>query len=597
MKKTLMTGNEAIARGVYEAGTHFAAAYPGTPSTEILENLAHYTEVNSEWAPNEKVAMEYAIGCAVGGARAFAAMKHVGLNVAADPFFTVSYTGINAGLVVVTADEPGQHSSQNEQDNRNYARAAKVPMLEPSDSQECIDMVKYAFTLSEEYDTPVLVRVTTRVCHSKSLVALSDRAEVPVKLYKKDAAKYVTVPANARIRRTYVEKRMDILKKQVNTSEFNIITDNNSKTTIIASGMCFNYAKEVFGNDANYLKIGFSYPLPMELIDGICKSADKIYVLEENDCYIEEAVRMLGYSSKLFGKYNAQGDAFFPAYGELTADVVRMCVTGSENASRKPNADFVVPRPPAFCAGCPHRAVFYELGKMKDVVVSGDIGCYTLGFAPPYNAMDFNCCMGASISSGSGMQKALDLNPENKKRVVSVLGDSTFFHSGITSLLDVVYNKGSNITIILDNRITGMTGHQQNPGSGFTLSGESAHISDIEAIVRAIGIEDVYVIDPNDRKAVVDTLNKAKTSPKASVIITKYPCVLKKLSALDNEQFPEAFKSKCIVNDKCVGCKMCVKCGCPAIMMVEGKAFIDKGTCVGCGVCMSICKLNAIERR
>ena len=596
-QKVLMTGNEAIARGVWEAGVRFAAAYPGTPSTEILENLATYQDIDAQWSPNEKVALEAALGAAIAGGRAFASMKHVGLNVAADPFFTVAYSGTNAGLVIVTADEPGQHSSQNEQDNRNYARHAKVPMLEPADSQECKEMVKKAFEMSEEYSCPVLVRVTTRVCHSKSLVELCDRVEKPIVPYVKDAKRYVDVPANARIRRQEVEKHMDALKVVSNNSaELNPIENNGKDVGVIASGMCFNYAKEVFENNANYLKIALSFPIPTERIADFCKGLKKVYVFEENDEFIEEAVKIAGFGGICFGKYAPDGSRYLPYCGELTSDVIRQVVTGEKFVPADFDRTKIVARPPALCAGCPHRGLFYELGKRKNVVVSGDIGCYTLAFAAPYNAMDFNCCMGASISSGNGAQKIFNQIPGNDKRVVSVLGDSTFFHSGITSLLDVVYNKGNNITVILDNRITGMTGHQHNPGTGFTAQGEETTIVDLEGIVRAVGIKNIKVIDPNDLKAVNEALDWALGLDEASVIITKYPCVLKKFSNLDKEQYPDAYKSRCTVDaDKCIGCKACLRCGCPAISVVNKKAVIDHTMCVGCTVCKQICPKKAID--
>ena len=594
-QKVLMTGNEAIARGAWEAGVRFAAAYPGTPSTEILENLATYNDIDAQWSPNEKVALEAAFGASVAGGRAFASMKHVGLNVAADPFFTIAYSGSNAGLVIVTADEPGQHSSQNEQDNRNFARHAKVPMLEPADSQECKDMVKLAFEMSEQYDCPVLVRVTTRVCHSKGLVELCDRVEKPIVPYVKDSKKYVDVPANARIRRLEVEKHMDALKVFSNETQLNFVEDYGKEVGVITSGMCYNYAKEVFENNANYLKIAFSYPLPMEKIANFCKGLKKVYVIEENDEFIEEAVKIAGFGKICYGKYTPDGQRYLPFCGELTADVIRQVVSGEKFVPADFDRTKIVARPPALCAGCPHRGFFYEVGKRKDVVVSGDIGCYTLAFASPYNAMDFNCCMGASISSGNGAQKIFNQIPENKKRVVSVLGDSTFFHSGITSLLDVVYNKGNNITVILDNRITGMTGHQQNPGTGFTAQGAETVVVDIEAIVKACGIKNIRVINPNDLKAVNEALDWALASQEASVIITKYPCVLKKFSNLDKTQYPDAFKQKCTIDsDKCVGCKLCLKCGCPAISVVNKKATIDSTLCVGCTVCKQICPTKAI---
>lgn len=595
-QKVLMTGNEAIARGVWEAGVRFAAAYPGTPSTEILETLSTYKDIDAQWSPNEKVAVEAAWGAAVAGGRAFASMKHVGLNVAADPFFTIAYTGANAGFVVVTADEPGQHSSQNEQDNRNFARAAKVPMLEPADSQECKDMVKKAFDISEQNQCPVLIRLTTRVCHSKGLVTLEDRVEKPIVPYQKDAKRYVDVPANARIRRLEVEKHLDYFKQAVNECAYNKVENNGKDIGVIASGMCYNYAKEVFEDSANYLKLGFTYPLPAQLIASFCKGLKKVYVIEENDEYIEDMVKMLGFGNICCGKYAPDGSRFIPFCGELTADVLRATVTGKKLELPDFDRSKIIARPPALCAGCPHRGLFYELGKRKNVIVSGDIGCYTLAFAAPYNAMDFNCCMGASISSGNGAQKILNKVEGNQKRVVSVLGDSTFFHSGMTSLMDVVYNRGNNVTIILDNRITGMTGHQQNPGTGFTAQGSETHIVDLEGLVKAIGIKNIKIIDPNDLKAVNDALDWALGLNEASVIITRYPCVLKKFSNLDKEQFPDAYKQKCAVNtDKCVGCKACLKCGCPAISLVNKKAHIDGTMCVGCTVCKQICPVKAIN--
>ncbi len=595
-KQQLMTGNEAVARGVYEAGVRFAAAYPGTPSTEILENIATHKEISAQWSPNEKVALEAAYGASLGGARSFASMKHVGLNVAADPFFTIAYTGGNAGLVVVTADEPGQHSSQNEQDNRNYARHAKVPMLEPSDSAECKAMTKFAFEMSEKYETPVLIRLTTRVCHSKSLVELEPRQEREIVPYVKNASKYVCVPANARIRRAEVEKRLDLLKKYSSNCEWNYIEDNGKDVGVIASGMAFNYAKEVFGNDVNYLKIGFSFPLPSELTEKFLEGLKKVYVIEENDEFIEDAVKALGFKDICYGKFTPDGKRFFPAFGELTSDVVRKVVTGKEATPPAYDRSKVIGRPPALCAGCPHRGFFYELGKRKDFVVSGDIGCYTLGFASPYNAMDFNCCMGASISGANGMQKVLNMVEGNKRRVVGVLGDSTFFHSGMTSLLDVVYNKGNCITVILDNRITGMTGHQQNPGTGFTAQGEPTEMVDIEGIVKALGIKNIRVIDPNDLKLVRETFDWAASLDEPSVIITRYPCVLKKMSVYDKNEWPDVYSTKCEVNaDKCIGCKACLKSGCPAISIKDKKAVIDKTMCVGCTVCKQICPKSAIN--
>ncbi|MDY4574611.1 MAG: indolepyruvate ferredoxin oxidoreductase subunit alpha [Intestinibacter sp.] len=591
--KKLMTGNEAIARGAYEAGVKYASAYPGTPSTEILENIALYkNDIVAEWAPNEKVALEAAAGGAFAGARTMASMKHVGLNVAADPLFTVAYTGINGGFVVITADEPGMHSSQNEQDNRNYARSAKVPLLEPSTSQEAKDMIKLAFEISETFNTLVLFRVTTRLCHSKGLVSLEPRNEVGIKPYVKEI-KRVTVPANARLLRIDVEEREKKLYKFSNETELNYMEINEgAKVGVIASGMCFNFAKEVFGKDASYLKLGFTNPMPDEKIKEFATKVEKIYIVEENDKFIEDHVKSLG--------VDCIGKDVLPAYGEMTSDVIRKSIFKDTFKYEDVEADLVIPRPPTFCAGCPHRGLFYELGKRKDIVVAGDIGCYTLGYSEPYNAMDFVVCMGASLSSAHGCQKVLNMVEGNEKRVVGVLGDSTFFHTGINSLIDVIYNKGNSISIILDNRITGMTGHQQNPGSGFTLQGEDTTIIDIETVVRALGAKNVRVINPNKLDEVRDALDWAialKDEP--SVIITRWPCALKRFSEADIEEFGRVFTEKCVVDrEKCVGCKKCTKTGCPAISVDKEtkKASIDINQCLGCEVCLQVCPKDAIVK-
>ena len=590
--KELMTGNEAIARGAYEAGVKYASAYPGTPSTEILENIALYKDyIKAEWAPNEKVAVEAAAGASIAGARTVASMKHVGLNVAADPLFTIAYTGVNGGFVIITADEPGQHSSQNEQDNRNYAKASKIPMLEPSTSQEAKDMLKKAFEISEKYDTPVLYRLTTRLCHSKGIVECEDRKEVGIKEYVKDASKYVTVPANSKVLRGKVEERMHNLKKFSNETDLNTIEINETKIGIISSGMCINFAKEVFGKDASYLKLGFTFPMPDEKIKEFSTKVEKIYVIEENDEFIEEHVKALG--------VECHGKDIFPSYGEMTPDVIRKAVTGKTFEHLETNEELLVPRPPTFCAGCPHRGLFYELGKRKDVIITGDIGCYTLGFAAPYNAMDAVVCMGASLGSGHGAQQVFNMVKGNKKRVVGVLGDSTFFHTGINGLFDVIYNKGNSISIILDNRITGMTGHQQNPGSGYTLQGEATTEISIEAVVRACGVKNVRVVNPNNLKEVSDALDWAFDLEEASVIITRWPCALKKFSPQDIEEFNNPFTDKCEVKeDLCIGCKKCTKTGCPAISYDKEskKAQIDRNQCLGCEVCAQVCPKEAIVK-
>ncbi|PKK40626.1 Indolepyruvate oxidoreductase subunit IorA [Clostridiaceae bacterium JG1575] len=590
--KELMTGNEALARGAYEAGVRFASAYPGTPSTEILENTALYKEsIVAQWANNEKVALEAAAGASVAGARAFAAMKHVGVNVAADPLFTFAYTGVNGGFVLITADEPGQHSSQNEQDNRNYAKFAKIPCIEPKDAQECKDFMKRAFELSEAYDTPVLLRVTTRVCHSKGIVDLAERKEVPIKEYQKDAKKYVTVPAHARILRAKVEERLQKLARFANETALNRIEYHSKKIGVVASGSCIDYAREVFGEEASYLMIGFSFPMPTEKMKEFAKEVETLYVIEENDPIIEEEMQRLGLT--------VHGKDTFPAFGELTPDVLRQALYGKTLDAVTASTEHVVPRPPSLCAGCPHRGLFYEIGKLKNTMISGDIGCYTLGFAEPYNAMDINLCMGAGISVGHGAQTVFDMDPENKKRVITVMGDSTFFHTGVNSLINTAYNGSNTINIILDNRITGMTGHQENPGSGYTLQGKKTQEVDLTALVKACGIEHVITINPNDLAAVKNAVKWAESLEAPSVIITRWPCVLKKLHEEDKAEFVNVFKEKCYVDqDTCIGCRACTRTGCPAIEFdyEKKKSFINRNACVGCTVCLQVCPVKAIKK-
>ncbi len=588
--KLLLTGNEAIARGAWEAGVKFATAYPGTPSTEILENVAKYKEIVAEWAPNEKVALEAAAGASIGGVRSLCAMKHVGVNVATDPLFTFAYLGVNAGAVLVTADEPGMHSSQNEQDNRNYARHAKVCLFEPSDSQEAKDMIKEAYRVSEEYDIPVLFRMTTRVCHSKSIVECYDRQEISDKPYEKNIQKYCPLPAFAKGMQVKLTDNLKRLEVYSNHTPLNYIEDNDSDIGIIGSGVAFRYAKEVFGNEASYFKIGFSYPLPMEKIADFAKDKKTLYIFEENDPIMEKEIKAAG--------INCIGKDKLPTMGELTPDRIRNALLDEVATVIKPNPEMVLPRPPAFCAGCPHRGVFYELGRRKDLMIFSDIGCYSLGLMPPYNATDAMICMGASISAGHGVQKAFDIKGDHSKKVVSILGDSTFFHSGITSLMDVTYNKSNTLTIILDNRITGMTGHQQNPGTGYDLKGATSPIIDIEAMVKACGVKNLISIDPNNLKIVKDAIEWGLEVDGPAVIITRWPCALKKFSSQDVDEFPTAFKNFCTVNtEKCIGCKKCLKSGCPALAfdISNKKSGILKDSCVGCGVCLQICPKQAIE--
>lgn len=588
--RKLLTGDEAIARGAYEAGVRHAAAYPGTPSTEILENIAKYDEIYAEWAPNEKVAMESAIGASMAGARSMASMKHVGVNVAADPLMTFAYMGVNGGAVIVTADEPGMFSSQNEQDNRNYAKMGKFPMLEPADSQDCLDMMKAAFDMSEEYNVIFMVRMVTRVCHSKSLVECGERKEVAVKEWKPDPMKYVALPAHSRILRVQIEERTNKLAEYSEKSPFNFAEINGTAVGVIASGASYYYAKEVFGEDASYLKLGFTNPLPKNMITDFCSKMDKVYIVEEDDPYIEEFCQINGLT--------VHGKDTFPPYGEMTPDVLRKSLTGETLPEVQYDHDKVIKRPPSLCAGCPHRGLFYRLGKRKDIMISGDIGCYTLAAGAPYNAMNSTVCMGASISVGHGAQQVFN-RAGIKRKVVTVLGDSTFFHTGVESLINTVYNNSNTINIILDNRITGMTGHQQNPGTGFTVKMEPAHIIDIEKLVRAIGINHVKVIDPNDLKAVDEALDAFMDLDEPSVIITRWPCVLKKFSDADLSEWPGLFRTRDIVDEsKCIGCKKCQQTGCPALLFDKDKkkVNIDSANCVGCDVCVQVCPTGAIVK-
>ena len=583
--KKIMTGNEAIAEGAWEAGVHVAAAYPGTPSTEILENMALHKDVYSEWSTNEKVALEVAAGASMAGARALAAMKHVGLNVAADPLFTLSYTGVNGGLVIVTADDPGLFSSQNEQDNRYYASHAKLAMLEPSDSQECLDYVKEAFEISEKFDTPVLFRVTTRVCHSKTLVKTLGRKEVLVKLYTKDVSKYVMAPASAKRRKYVMEDRIAAMKEFSENTPLNRIEKGSGEVGIITSGISYNHSKEVFGDDVSYLKLGFTWPLPENLIRKFAGMVKELYVIEENEPYIEDFVKTLG--------IKCVGREKLPWVDELTPETIRRAFFPEikEQAGYAIDAE-VPPRPPVLCAGCTHRGFFYEVGKYKDVVVTGDIGCYTLGIVPPLSVTDSVICMGASISAGVGFSKAVE-KAGRKEKVFAVIGDSTFFHSGITGLIDAVVNKAPIVINILDNRITAMTGHQENPGTGRTLMGEATHQVDLKSLCMACGVkeENIRLIDPYDLTATKEAIRAGYESLETFVIITTSPC------ALIKDVIKARVNMKCVVDqDKCVKCKLCMKAGCPAISFRDGIVSIDRASCNGCGICLQICPKNAISR-
>jgi len=595
MQREIMSGNEAVARGVYEAGCRVAAAYPGTPSTEILENIGekYREDIYCNWASNEKTAVEIACGASIGGARAFAAMKHVGMNVAADPIFTMAYMGVTGGLVLVSADDPGCHSSQNEQDNRLYAPHAKLGMLEPSDSQESKDYTLAAFELSERFDTVMMLRMTTRVCHSKSMVTLGERAQIPVVKYERQPRKYAMLPAHARPRHIEREALLAQLEEYANDCPYNRVEAAAAESDIgvITSGISYQHAKEVFGTSVHYLKLGLTHPLPRKLMREFCQKHKIIYVIEENDPYLENAVRAEGFTGCI-------GKAKLPICGELDSRVIREAFFPGSSPEGYPEPEVKAPpRPPVLCAGCPHRGFFYALSKYTNkpqgIVPCGDIGCYTLGINPPLNALDTTICMGSGISSIIGLGKALELQGDGRK-ALGCLGDSTFFHSGVASLIDVVHTNANVIACILDNSITAMTGHQENPGTERNLMGETAPVVDIETLVRGTGIspERVRVVDPLDLAAVQAAIEAGIAVKGPFVIITKRPCVLIKEVARKNAG------RHCRVNpDKCKSCRMCMKIACPAIAFVEGKSRIaDPASCTGCGLCMQMCKFNAIER-
>ena len=589
--KYLMTGNEGVARGLYEAGAVFCSAYPGTPSTEILEEVAQYKDVLvAEWANNEKVALESAIGASMAGVRAFAAMKHVGVNVAADPLFTIAYTGVTGGLVIVSADDPGCHSSQNEQDNRYYAKFAKIPMIEASNSQEAKDYMAEAYRISEQFQTPVLYRMTTRLCHSKSLVELGERVEVAPIEYKKNAKKFVAAPANARTNHPLVEERTLQLQAFNENYELNKEEWNGSNIGILSAGVAYHYAKEVFGDTANYLKLAMTWPLPLERIKALADKVETLYVIEELEPFMEEELKVHG--------IECIGKDLIPRCGELNPDIIAKALLNKDVEFQPTPTEMAVGRPPILCAGCPHRGIFYEMSKMKRLVVTGDIGCYTLGSAEPLNTIDSVICMGASISMGHGANKAFEKTGSDKQ-VVTVIGDSTFLHTGINSLLNSVYNKSNNVNIIMDNRITAMTGHQDNPGTGFTLQGEPAKQVDLEKLVTALGVEKVKTINPLDLEESRNTLKEfLKYEDGPSVIITRWPCALKRYSQQDLAEF-ELERTICQVHeDLCKGCRNCIRTGCPSISFNKEtkKASINPNMCVGCTVCLQSCPFDAIKK-
>jgi indolepyruvate ferredoxin oxidoreductase, alpha subunit len=583
--KELLTGNEAIARGFYESGGRYASAYPGTPSTEILENITSYKDsVYCEWAPNEKVAFEAAYGASMAGARTLATMKHVGLNVAADPLFTSVYNGVGGGFVIVSADDPGIHSSQNEQDNRHYAKAAKLPMLEPSDSVECKEYMAEAFRISESFDTPVLIRMTTRVCHSKSIVELEERVDTPLKTYKRDIAKYVSTPANAVRHHPEVEQRLVDLEKYSNESPLNYEEMNDTEIGIVCAAVCRQYAKEVFGDKASYFNVGMSWPMPIDSIRAFAAKVKKLYVIEEIDPFMEEALKTAGIS--------CIGKELIPQCGELDPKMLAEILNGDKSCGKSVAAE-AAPRPPVLCAGCPHRGFFYALSKgtrAGKYVAIGDIGCYTLGCAPPLSVIESCICMGGGFSVAAGMAKVFELEGDDRV-VFGIMGDSTYMHSGLTGATEIVYNNTKVIPCVLDNSITAMTGHQENPSTGHTLMGEESPIISIEDTLKAIGFEEVLIVDPQDlgaMQAVVDKAVELVGNGTKVAIVTKRPCVLIKGLKLD--------RKLCVVDsEKCINCKICTKVGCPAVVMHEKEAWIDNTLCIGCTVCKQVCPQDAIS--
>ncbi len=575
--KELLIGNAAVARGLYEAGCNVISSYPGTPSTEITEFAAKYDEIYCEWAPNEKVACEVAFGASLRGARSACAMKHVGLNVAADPLFTLSYTGVNGGMVICVADDPGMHSSQNEQDSRHYAIASKIPMLEPADSQEAYDFAKKAFELSEKYDTPILLRMCTRIAHSQSIVETGERTEAGVKDYVKNPEKYIMMPANAKKRHPFVEERTRKFVELAENCEFNRIEYTDSKIGVITSGASYQYVKEALGDSVSVYKLGIVNPLPEKSIIEFASKMDKVYVIEELDGIIEAHCNSLGI--KVCGK------ELFTCIGEFSQKTIAEAM-GLEDKEKYSLGMDIPMRPPMMCAGCPHRGMYYALAKNK-ITVLGDIGCYTLGATPPLFALDSTLCMGASVSGLHGFNKAGGSESEGKS--VCVIGDSTFMHSGVTGLINIAYNGSNSTVIILDNSITGMTGHQQNPTTGYNIKGDPASKIDLETLCRSVGINRVRVVDPYDLKECERVVKEELSIDEPSVIISRRPCVLLKSVKP---------KKPLVVNkDKCKGCKKCMSFGCPAISMHDGKAEIDKTLCVGCDVCTQLCPFDAIERQ
>jgi indolepyruvate ferredoxin oxidoreductase, alpha subunit len=587
--KRLLTGNEAIALAAFHSGALFASAYPGTPSTEILEQFSKFDGVYAEWAPNEKVALEAAIGASLGGVRSLAAMKHVGLNVAADPWFTLPYIGVSGGLIIVNADDPGMHSSQNEQDNRYYAKAAKVPMLEPSDSQEAYDLVREAYHLSERFDTPFMIRVTTRICHSRGLVEPSEpEVHVPI-LYEKDEAKRVMIPGHARLRHPVMVDRLQDMEDVSNNFDHQLSITGSGNAVVVTSGVAYQYVKEAFPG-VSILKLAMTNPLPRKLISDFCEQFEDVYVVEELEPYLEESVAALGLYPK--------GKAWVPRVGELNVDNVRdafpalAASTGAATPAHLPSVEGLPARPPLLCAGCPHRGVMYTLTRLK-ALIAGDIGCYTLSVLPPLSAHDCQVCMGASVTMGHGLEKALELAQGEREsegkashQVVSVLGDSTFFHSGVTGLMEMAYNRGRYTVVILDNRTTAMTGFQDHPGTGSTLQGVPTVSVDIEMLAKSLGIENVRVIDPYDLDECKKVLAEEMDRDAPSVVISRRPCVLR---------VKERGPAYAVSREECNDCGLCMGIACPALVKRDGEVMILEDACTGCGVCAQVCKREAIE--
>ena len=582
LDRILFSGNEAIARGAYEAGVKVCSAYPGTPSTEVFEALPQYRDsLYCEWAPNEKVATEVAYGASLAGVRSLCAMKHVGVNVAADPIFTAAYNGVGGGFVIVSADDPSMHSSQNEQDNRHYARAAKLAMVEPSDSQECLDFMREAYRISEQFDIPVLFRTTTRVAHSKSIGTFGEREEQEAKPYARNTRKNIASPANAFLNHPKLEKTLEALEAYGCTSPLNRMELNGTKVGVISASIAYEYAKDAFPADTSFLKLGLTNPLPMDLIRSFAEKVEKLYIIEELDDFMESQIRAAGIA--------CEGKSLTGKLYELNPQLLKERIFGRKAETVDVGVS-AVSRPPALCPGCPHRGFFYTMSRHKDFVISGDIGCYTLGGSAPLSALDSVVCMGGGFSIGMGMSKAFELTGQTDRKVFGVMGDSTFFHSGMTGAAEIIYNKGNLIPVVLDNSITGMTGHQENPGSGRNLQGDIAEALKIEDILAAYGYKNIYIVDPQDLEAMEQAVQNALASEVPAAIITRRPCLLIKRIKHDIGQ--------CVVDEeKCVGCKRCLKVACPAVTIRDKKAHIDPNQCVGCTVCAQVCPKGAISRK